>query len=323
MKRFFIILFLSFQFLLSAQDNIYKTLVPVQCDSLIKANKYNPRFVILDVRTPNEYIPQHLKGAINRNYYSANFDALLDSLDHNKTYLIHCKSGGRSGKAFTKMKNKNFKEVYNMKGGISAWNNASLPVTAEFAPRIMVVSDTIIAEKTVNIGNKDTISVTLTNRANDTLKFLEISSLDGTEFTTDFDISKQLQGAEDYTFNIFYQPVDEVFDSILFNIASNDRQVQILLRRNGKKTSSIDNNNKNFVKIYPNPASQFLNIQNDGNGTMKILIIDMQGKIIYSKQSNSTLEIININGYKPGMYFVKISAENIKVLKKIIISQLN
>ena len=237
-KSLFLILFFFYSFNADCQDSIFIHLTAIQSDSLIKANDLNPNFIILDVRTPGEYIPQHLEGAINRNYY-VDFDAELDNLDKKKKYLIHCASGNRSGGAFNKMKAKKFKEVYNMQGGINAWKSISLPTTTEFAPRIMLVSDSIIPLDTINIGNNDTIQITLTNRANDTLNFNSLSSLNGTEFYSDFDIDTTLLGAEDYTFNIIYTPIDEIEDSLNFAIESNAGTIDVIILRTGLDISPI------------------------------------------------------------------------------------
>jgi rhodanese-related sulfurtransferase len=110
-------------------DTIYRTITPVQADSLITANAGNPDFIMIDVRTPGEYAPEHIINAININYYASNFDSTIMSLDHSKRYFIYCGSGTRSGFTLTKMENWHFKEVYNLAGGMTAWKNAGFPTT--------------------------------------------------------------------------------------------------------------------------------------------------------------------------------------------------
>ena len=77
--------------------------------------------VLLDVRTDAEFIEGHLKGATQLNFYEASFETSLDAMDKNIPVFIYCRSGGRSGKAAKKMKEKGFKSVYNLEGGIIAW----------------------------------------------------------------------------------------------------------------------------------------------------------------------------------------------------------
>jgi len=320
MKQILILVFLFTNTLLSAQDYIYKTLIPVKCDSLIKANATNPGFVIMDVRTPAEYIPQHIEGAINRNYYDSDFDILLDSLDHEKIYLIHCKSGSRSGKVFKKMKDKKFKEVYNMQGGILFWKNSSLPVVSVFYPKIMLATDSIFPMKNIKTGDIDTINITITNRANDTLKYSDFTSLTGTEFSTDFNISKIQLGAQDYSFNIYYQPEDDITDSLTFTIESNGGTVNINIIRSGYTTSNTGNILANGLNIYPNPVKDILKIENLSNTNAEILIMNYQGKTVYSFSLTGQKKEIDISGFQEGFYFVSIFNSQFFTTKKIIVN---
>ena len=84
-------------------------------------------FVILDVRTPEEFSEGHIENAVNLDFYADAFPNELESLDKKKTYLIYCRTGGRSGNALKMMKEKGFEDVYNMEGGIIEWSD-SYPV---------------------------------------------------------------------------------------------------------------------------------------------------------------------------------------------------
>ena len=106
---------------------IIENITPQEAFTLIQNNQNNPDFVILDVRTPEEFADGHIENAINLDYYSETFRDDLNKLDKNKKYLIYCRSGNRSGKALNIMEELNFREVYNMVGGIIAWEAAELP----------------------------------------------------------------------------------------------------------------------------------------------------------------------------------------------------
>lgn len=80
-----------------------------------------PNTVILDVRTPGETANGVIEGAIELDYRSPNFKDEVAKLDKDKTYLVYCASGGRSGKACSAMQGMGFREVYNLKGGYRAW----------------------------------------------------------------------------------------------------------------------------------------------------------------------------------------------------------
>ena len=108
---------------------IIENITPQEAFTLIQNNKNNPDFVIIDVRTPEEFAHEHIENTINIDYYSEIFRGELNKLDKNKTYLIYCRSGNRSGKALDIMAELNFREVYNMLGGIIEWKAEGLPTT--------------------------------------------------------------------------------------------------------------------------------------------------------------------------------------------------
>ena len=111
------------------ETQIIENITPPEAFTLIQDNQNNPDFVILDVRTPEEFADGHIENAINLDYYSETFRDELNKLDEGKKYLIYCRSGNRSGKALNIMQELNFREVYNMSGGILEWEAEGLPFT--------------------------------------------------------------------------------------------------------------------------------------------------------------------------------------------------
>lgn len=87
-----------------------------------------PDAVILDVRTPGELERGFIEGAQNIDFNADDFNSRIDALDHNKPYYVYCLSGGRSGEAADYMRSHGFNKVYELKGGIMAWNKAGLPL---------------------------------------------------------------------------------------------------------------------------------------------------------------------------------------------------
>lgn len=84
---------------------------------------------LLDVRTPEEFAEGHIEGAVNMDVQSADFNTQVSALDKNKAYYVYCRSGRRSASAQEIMKEAGFKQVYNLEGGILAWEKEGLPVT--------------------------------------------------------------------------------------------------------------------------------------------------------------------------------------------------
>ena len=114
-----------------APPQIIESIPSLDAFSLIQENQDNSDFVIIDVRTPEEFTEERIENAINIDYRSETLQDELDELDKNQTYLIYCRSGGRSGNALDTMEELNFKEVYNLLGGINQWKAEGLSTIQE------------------------------------------------------------------------------------------------------------------------------------------------------------------------------------------------
>jgi phage shock protein E len=83
---------------------------------------------LLDVRTPDEWKEGHLQGATLVTLAKEGFvDKAKAALDAKKPVLVYCKSGGRSAKAAKQLREAGF-TVYDLDGGITAWQKAGKPV---------------------------------------------------------------------------------------------------------------------------------------------------------------------------------------------------
>ena len=98
-------------------------LTPNQFDAAYKATE---NAILLDVRTPEEVATGKIANAENI-VWDDSFANKLSSLE-NKPIFVYCGSGIRSAKAASVLKEKGFKEVYELEGGIKAWKAAGLPV---------------------------------------------------------------------------------------------------------------------------------------------------------------------------------------------------
>jgi rhodanese-related sulfurtransferase len=96
--------------------------------ALIQKNKNNPRFVILDIRTPAEFMSGHIEGAININYNAGHFRTELSRLDPKKTYFVYCRTGRRTAEAMRIMGDLGFNSIIRMRGDIVGWRSQNLPL---------------------------------------------------------------------------------------------------------------------------------------------------------------------------------------------------
>ncbi|HUL55899.1 MAG TPA: rhodanese-like domain-containing protein [Usitatibacter sp.] len=84
--------------------------------------------LVLDIRDGNEYAAGHLPRA--RHIPLAELGKRVEELGKykEKPVIVTCQSGIRSGRATRLLKDAGFTAVYELKGGIAAWQQASLPV---------------------------------------------------------------------------------------------------------------------------------------------------------------------------------------------------
>lgn len=89
------------------------------------------RYAVLDVRTKDEFADGHIAGAINIDVNDPQFDQKIAKLKRDVPYLVQCRSGARSTRACEKMTGLGFNELYNLEGGILAWQKAGKEVVTE------------------------------------------------------------------------------------------------------------------------------------------------------------------------------------------------
>ncbi len=83
----------------------------------------------------------------------------------------------------------------------------------------------------------------------------------------------------------------------------------------GKQTTKTHIHGK--IKLYPNPASDFLIIANLPAGLKTISVYDLEGRLVLTKQSGNSTVRLDLTHLSTGSYIVKIST--IKSLKSFVI----
>lgn len=83
--------------------------------------------LVLDVREANEFAAGHIANAkhIPLSQLADNLKPLEKYKD--KAIVVNCHSGSRSAMACGTLRKHGFTQVYNLKGGIMAWEQAGLP----------------------------------------------------------------------------------------------------------------------------------------------------------------------------------------------------
>ena len=75
-------------------------------------------YLLVDVRTPQEYSGGHIPTAINVDYRQV--DEGLADVDRDQLVIVYCRSGNRSGQAFTTLESMGFTNLVDF-GGINRW----------------------------------------------------------------------------------------------------------------------------------------------------------------------------------------------------------
>ena len=93
----------------------------VSAEEAYKLINEDKEFVILDVRTKEEYDDGHIPGA--KLFPVQVLPMKLAELDKykDKPVLVYCASGGRSPRAVDTLVNSDFTNLYHMNRGISSW----------------------------------------------------------------------------------------------------------------------------------------------------------------------------------------------------------
>ena len=78
-------------------------------------------YILVDVRTIEEYESGHIQDAINFDFYSGSFQKEILSLDKSSSIILYCRTQNRSTKTANYLKENGYKEITVLEGGITSW----------------------------------------------------------------------------------------------------------------------------------------------------------------------------------------------------------
>ena len=87
----------------------------------VKMMKDEKNYIILDVRTPEEYLEGHIPGAINVPNEEIGTAEISELPDKSQLILVYCRSGRRSKEASKKLAGLGYTNIVEF-GGINDWN---------------------------------------------------------------------------------------------------------------------------------------------------------------------------------------------------------
>ncbi|QSA99123.1 rhodanese-like domain-containing protein [Methylococcus sp. EFPC2] len=103
----------------------YKSTTPADAVALLNDDET----LVIDVRDPAEFATGHIVKA--RNILYAKVGDKLGELEpyKNKTIIVCCQQGTKSGPTCKKLAKAGFTQVHDLRGGLLAWEDAKLPLT--------------------------------------------------------------------------------------------------------------------------------------------------------------------------------------------------
>ena len=121
----FVILGMLFFNLFGSRLRGYTPIGPAESVKLINQEDA----IVLDVREPKEYQGGHILNSIH--IPQSALAKRITELEKYKSrpVIVGCRSGSRSSFACGLLKKQGFENVYNLSGGVMAWQNANLPLT--------------------------------------------------------------------------------------------------------------------------------------------------------------------------------------------------
>ena len=148
---------------------------------------------------------------------------------------------------------------------------------------------------------------------------LPILRLRDIELTTDdesvfLDHDPSLYYTPEALADVNWNVVDEKID---FSIPDKDPGIEMEL------VQSADNAAMDFVdiKIYPNPATEYINIDLSSLESVSIKLIDGTGRVVLNQQSehNIPVQIIDLRVFKSGVYILIVETSHWKDSRTVVI----
>ncbi len=125
---------------------------------------------------------------------------------------------------------------------------------------------------------------------------------------------------------------DETFDVNVTldatGLVSDSYTGKLLIRNNDPTNEQVDvtvllavtvgvteNGEKEYIAVYPNPATTSLHVQSNGV-VNNITLINTVGQVVYSSTLNNAIDISNLES---GVYFIKVDTDNGTTTQKVLI----
>ena len=108
-----------------ATQSAEKTYRQISMEEAVTMMEEETGYIILDVRTAQEYSEKHIPGAINIANESIGTEDIPELLDKDQLILVYCRSGNRSKQASEKLVKLGYTNIVEI-GGINSWSGETV-----------------------------------------------------------------------------------------------------------------------------------------------------------------------------------------------------
>ena len=105
-------------------------------EQVVAKLKAAPDAQILDARSNEEFLQNHIKDAISADAQAADFDQTISALLKNKPTFIYAIANNRSSILAKQLRQKGFTQVYEIPGGLSNWIGSGNPIVSVDKKRV-------------------------------------------------------------------------------------------------------------------------------------------------------------------------------------------
>ena len=98
-------------------------------------------YILVDVRTAEEFESGHIQDAVNFDFYSESFQNDILTLDKSSSIILYCRTQNRSTKTANYLKENGYKEIIVLAGGITSWVKNGNDLVYNFSEEINSTED--------------------------------------------------------------------------------------------------------------------------------------------------------------------------------------
>ena len=98
-------------------------------------------YILVDVRTLEEYDSGHIQEAIHIDFYSESFQKEILSLDKSSSIILYCRTQNRSTKTANYLIENGYREINVLAGGINSWVKNGNDLVYDFSDEIISIEE--------------------------------------------------------------------------------------------------------------------------------------------------------------------------------------